>query len=129
MHLQPSSTRYKSKKKAFTKASKKWTDDLGKKSIENDFRKMLRYCKVIRVIAHSQVNFETYLIIYITTSLALLRHWCWVLGPGAFGAPGLKSICAVVFDAQFRNATSQSKLPLGWRSLIYSSNGAEPLRL
>lgn len=49
------SIRYKSKKKAFTKASKKWTDDLGKKSIENDFRKMLRYCKVIRVIAHSQV--------------------------------------------------------------------------
>ena len=48
--------RYKSKKKAFTKASKKWTDDLGKKSIENDFRKMLRYCKVIRVIAHSQVS-------------------------------------------------------------------------
>lgn len=47
--------RYKSQKKAFTKASKKWTDDLGKKSIENDFRKMLRYCKVIRVIAHSQV--------------------------------------------------------------------------
>nr|ADN07433.1 RE73632p [Drosophila melanogaster] len=48
--------RYKSKKKAFTKASKKWTDDLGKKSIENDFRKMLRYCKVIRVIAHSQIR-------------------------------------------------------------------------
>ncbi|EDX13398.1 60S ribosomal protein L3 isoform X1 [Drosophila sechellia] len=47
---------YKSKKKAFTKASKKWTDDLGKKSIENDFRKMLRYCKVIRVIAHSQIR-------------------------------------------------------------------------
>lgn len=47
--------RYKSKKKAFTKASKKWEVDLGKKSIENDFRKMLRYCKVIRVIAHSQV--------------------------------------------------------------------------
>lgn len=47
--------RYKSERKAFTKASKKWTDDLGKKSIENDFRKMLRYCKVIRVIAHTQV--------------------------------------------------------------------------
>ncbi|XP_054725407.1 60S ribosomal protein L3-like [Anastrepha obliqua] len=47
---------YKSKKKAFTKASKKWEVDLGKKSIENDFRKMLRYCKVIRVIAHSQIR-------------------------------------------------------------------------
>lgn len=48
--------RYKSKKKAFTKANKKWTDDLGKKSIENTFKKMIRYCKTIRVIAHSQVN-------------------------------------------------------------------------
>lgn len=50
--------RYKSERKAFTKASKKWSDDLGKKSIENDFRKMLRYCKVIRVIAHTQVNMK-----------------------------------------------------------------------
>ncbi|KAL5273853.1 RpL3 family protein [Megaselia abdita] len=48
--------RYQSKKKAFTKASKKWTDDLGKKSIEADFKKMIRYCKVIRVIAHSQIR-------------------------------------------------------------------------
>lgn len=47
--------RYKSKKKAFTKASKKWQDELGKKSIERDFKKMIKYCKVIRVIAHTQV--------------------------------------------------------------------------
>ena len=47
---------YKSKKKAFTKASKKWQDERGKKSIENDFRKMLKYCKVIRVIAHTQIK-------------------------------------------------------------------------
>lgn len=45
-----------SKKKAFTKASKKWTDDLGKKSIEDNFKKMIRYCKFIRVIAHSQIR-------------------------------------------------------------------------
>ena len=47
--------RYKSKKKAFTKASKKWQDDLGKKVIEKDLKAMKRYCKVIRVIAHTQV--------------------------------------------------------------------------
>lgn len=47
--------RYKSKKKAFTKASKKWQDDLGKKVIERDLKAMKRYCKVIRVIAHTQV--------------------------------------------------------------------------
>ena len=50
------SWRYKSKKKAFTKASKKWQDDLGKKVIEKELRAMKRYCKVIRVIAHTQVG-------------------------------------------------------------------------
>lgn len=48
--------RYASKKKAFTKAAKKWSDELGKKSIEDNFKKMIRYCKYIRVIAHTQVN-------------------------------------------------------------------------
>lgn len=51
--------RYKSKKKAFTKASKKWSDSFGKKSIENDFKKMIKYCKYIRVIVHSQVRHES----------------------------------------------------------------------
>jgi hypothetical protein len=49
----------KSKKKAFTKASKKWQDDLGKKVIEKELRAMKRYCKVIRVIAHTQVGFSS----------------------------------------------------------------------
>lgn len=48
--------RYKSKKKAFTKTSKKWQDELGRKSIEKDFKKLVHYCKVIRVIAHTQVQ-------------------------------------------------------------------------
>ncbi|XP_023240058.1 60S ribosomal protein L3-like [Centruroides sculpturatus] len=47
---------YKSKKKAFTKYCKKWQDDLGKKEIEKDFKKMKKYCKVIRVIAHTQMK-------------------------------------------------------------------------
>ncbi|XP_031628859.1 60S ribosomal protein L3 [Contarinia nasturtii] len=47
---------YKSKKKAFTKASKKWTDTFGKKSIEADFKKMIKYCKYVRVIVHSQIR-------------------------------------------------------------------------
>lgn len=47
--------RYKSKKKAFTKASKKWQDDLGRKSIESDFAKIIKYCKVVRIVAHTQV--------------------------------------------------------------------------
>lgn len=51
-----SSSRYKSKKKAFTKYAKKWKDDLGKKEIEKDFAKMAKYCQVIRVIAHTQVG-------------------------------------------------------------------------
>lgn len=47
---------YKSKKKAFTKTSKKWGDELGKKEIERDLAKMKKYCKVIRVIAHTQMK-------------------------------------------------------------------------
>ncbi len=47
--------RYKSKKKAFTKYAKKWKDENGRKEIEKDFQKMIKYCKVIRVIAHTQV--------------------------------------------------------------------------
>lgn len=50
------SSRYKSKKKAFTKYAKKWKDDAGKKEIERDFAKMVKYCQVIRVIAHTQVS-------------------------------------------------------------------------
>ncbi|XP_031552345.1 60S ribosomal protein L3-like [Actinia tenebrosa] len=44
----------RSKKKAFTKSSKKWGDEEGKKSIEEDFETMKKYCKVIRVICHTQ---------------------------------------------------------------------------
>ncbi len=47
--------RYRSKKKAFQKYSKKWQDEQGRKEIEKDFAKMKKYCKVIRVIAHTQV--------------------------------------------------------------------------
>ncbi len=48
--------RYRAKKKAFTKAAKKWQDDQGKKEIEKEFQQMKKYCKVIRIIAHTQVN-------------------------------------------------------------------------
>lgn len=47
---------YKSKKKAFTKYAKKWKDENGRKEIEKDFQKMIKYCKVIRVIAHTQMK-------------------------------------------------------------------------
>jgi len=47
---------YRAKKKAFTKYSKKWQDEQGKKMIEKDFAQMKKYCKVIRVIAHTQMK-------------------------------------------------------------------------
>jgi len=47
---------YSSKRKAFTKYSKKWEDESGKKALENDFKQMAKYCKVIRVLAHTQVK-------------------------------------------------------------------------
>lgn len=48
--------RHKSKKKAFTKYCKKWQDADGKKQLEKDFAAMKKYCKVIRVIVHTQVR-------------------------------------------------------------------------
>ncbi|KAH7950173.1 hypothetical protein HPB49_020490 [Dermacentor silvarum] len=47
---------YKSKKKAFTKSCKRWQEDLGRQEIERDFKKMKKYCKVIRVLAHTQMK-------------------------------------------------------------------------
>ncbi|KAJ1527756.1 hypothetical protein ONE63_007711 [Megalurothrips usitatus] len=47
---------YKSKKKAFTRAAKKWQDDLGRKTIERRFQKMIKYCSSIRVICHTQMK-------------------------------------------------------------------------
>merc|ERR1712158_200228 len=44
----------KSKKKAFSKASAKWKDDLGKKEIEKDLNQIKKYCTVVRVICHTQ---------------------------------------------------------------------------
>ncbi|KAI1233631.1 hypothetical protein IHE44_0004069, partial [Lamprotornis superbus] len=45
-----------SKKKAFTKYCKKWQDEAGKKQLEKDFAAMKKYCKVIRVIMHTQMR-------------------------------------------------------------------------
>ncbi|XP_069036936.1 large ribosomal subunit protein uL3-like isoform X2 [Lepisosteus oculatus] len=47
---------YKSKKKAFSKFSKKWQDEAGKKQLEKDFDAMKKFCKVIRVIVHTQMR-------------------------------------------------------------------------
>lgn len=50
-----SAIRYAAKKKAFTKSCRKWQDEDGKRQIDRDFSQMKKYCKVIRVIAHTQV--------------------------------------------------------------------------
>jgi len=55
-NLSISNWRYRSKKKAFTKASLKWSDDTGKQEIEKDLNKIKRYCAVVRVLAHTQVQ-------------------------------------------------------------------------
>lgn len=47
---------YKSKKKAFTKYAKKWQSDGGKQQIEKAFHALVKYCKVIRVLAHTQTK-------------------------------------------------------------------------
>lgn len=45
----------KSKKKAFTKYSKQYETDEGKKNIETQLEKLKKYATVIRVLAHTQV--------------------------------------------------------------------------
>uniref|UniRef100_A0A1I8ITS3 60S ribosomal protein L3 n=1 Tax=Macrostomum lignano TaxID=282301 RepID=A0A1I8ITS3_9PLAT len=45
-----------SKKKAFTKYSKKWADPAGQKEIDTDLAKMKKYCTVIRVLVHTQMK-------------------------------------------------------------------------
>ncbi|XP_012587289.1 PREDICTED: 60S ribosomal protein L3-like isoform X1 [Condylura cristata] len=47
---------HRSKKKAFTKACRRWRDADGKKQLQRDFAAMKKYCKVIRVIVHTQMK-------------------------------------------------------------------------
>ncbi|KAF5913797.1 hypothetical protein HPG69_002659 [Diceros bicornis minor] len=47
---------HKSKKKAFTKACKRWHGSGGKKQLQEDFAAMKKHCKVIRVIVHTQMK-------------------------------------------------------------------------
>jgi large subunit ribosomal protein L3e len=47
---------YKSKKKAFTKSTKKWADEQGRKAIDRDLAKLKKYCKYIRVVCHTQMK-------------------------------------------------------------------------
>lgn len=47
---------YKAKRKAFTQYSKKYTDQKDKKQIERDIERIKRYCQVVRVLAHTQME-------------------------------------------------------------------------
>merc|ERR1712112_762088 len=45
-----------SKKKAFTTYARRWADESGKKQIETDLNKIKKYCKVVRILAHTQTK-------------------------------------------------------------------------
>merc|ERR1712032_177734 len=45
-----------SKKKAFTTYSRKWAEQSGKKQIDTDIAKIKKYCKVVRILAHTQTK-------------------------------------------------------------------------
>lgn len=47
---------YRAERKAFTKNGKRWRDPEGQRQIERDFEVMKKYCKVVRVIAHTQMR-------------------------------------------------------------------------
>lgn len=46
----------KSKKKAFTKYTKKFNTEDGKKDIHAQLEKMKKYCTVVRILAHTQIR-------------------------------------------------------------------------
>jgi len=45
-----------SKKKAFTTYARKWAEESGKKQIDQDIAKIKKYCKVVRILAHTQTK-------------------------------------------------------------------------
>jgi len=45
-----------SKKKAFTKYAKNLATETGKKELEEKLHRIVKYCQVVRVLAHTQVN-------------------------------------------------------------------------
>jgi len=69
---------YRSKKKAFSKYSKKYETEEGKKDIQSQLEKMKKYASVVRVLAHTQVIFyrssnPDYL--YILCKLIVVVRW------------------------------------------------------
>jgi len=47
---------YRSKKKAFTKYAKKYSEEKGKENIEHELKRIEKYCTVVRVIVHTQTS-------------------------------------------------------------------------
>lgn len=47
---------YRAKKKAMSTTSKRWKDEAGRATVEADFNQMKKYCKIIRVICHTQLS-------------------------------------------------------------------------
>jgi len=47
---------FKSKRKAFTKYAKKYTDDDRKEEIPKELARITKYCQVVRLIAHTQIK-------------------------------------------------------------------------
>ncbi|GAB1607267.1 60S ribosomal protein L3-like [Argonauta hians] len=46
----------RSKRRAYMKYAKKYQDSAGKRSIEKDYQKMIKYCNTIRIIVHTQIR-------------------------------------------------------------------------
>jgi hypothetical protein len=54
---------------------------LGKKTIEDNFKKMIRYCKVIRILVHSQVRHKHWHeLLYSDITWPRLTKQFWELG-------------------------------------------------
>jgi large subunit ribosomal protein L3e len=62
---------YKSKRKAYTKYAKKYTENDGK-DIEKELERIAKFCKVVRVITHTQTQRVTLCLIFPVIAFLLL---------------------------------------------------------
>merc|ERR1712176_429412 len=67
---------FSSKKKAFSKASKRWETDDGKQSIDRDLAMLKRYSKTVRAICHTQKKAHLIEIQVNGGSIAEKVDWC-----------------------------------------------------
>lgn len=72
------SWRYRSKKKAFVKSADTWKDgNGGSQTIDENFNKIKKYCKVVRAVCHTQVQEFDHKCNNVNLAHLLCCSWVW----------------------------------------------------